>query len=109
MTAAAVVTIGDSLPFPAVTIRQGTEMRFRNDSDPVENNRLIHANGAQTHAADPHDSTNTGDFPHESTGGPGHAKGDYYAVKPDQGTYPWYGHNFHNQAADTVVLTVLAP
>lgn len=108
MTAAPVVTVSDNIPFPAVTIKQGTEFRIRNDSDPAQDNRMIHAPGAQTHAADPHDSTNTGAFPHESTGGPGHIKGDYYAVKPDQGVYGWYGHNF-GSAGDQVNLTVLAP
>ena len=108
MTAAAVVTIGDTIPFPVVTIKQGTEFRIRNDSDPAQNNRMIHGPGNQDHATDPNDSTNTGAFPHESTGGAGHAQGDYYAVKPDQGTFSWYGHNF-GSAGDAVNLTVTAP
>jgi hypothetical protein len=106
MTTEAIVTVSDVIPFPAVTIKGGTEFRIRNDS---ANPHMIHGPGNQRASTDAADfSADGGAFPHENTGGAGHAMGEFYAVKPDPGTYSWYGHNF-GAAGDAVNLTVEAP
>jgi hypothetical protein len=102
MTTEAIVTVSDNIPFPTVTVNNGTEFRIRNDSP---NLHQIHGPGNQRASADAADySADGGAFPHENTGA-GHNQNEFYAVKPDPGTYSWYGHNF-GSAGDAVNFTV---